>query len=53
MITKQLTGTGKIWTHYLQPCTYAYNSFMRSALNSLSPFQLAYGRPSKALLDKN
>ena len=27
MITKQLTGTGQMRTHYLQTCTYAYTSF--------------------------
>ena len=38
MITKQLTGKGLMWTHYLQACTYAYNSFASPALNGLSPF---------------
>ena len=50
MIGKQLTGTGQMWTHYLQTCTYAYNSFASPALNGLNPFQLTFGRPQKVSL---
>ena len=35
MIAKQLTGTGLMWTHYLQTCTYAFNSFASPALNDI------------------
>ena len=49
MIAKQLTGTGLIWTHYLQTCIYAYNG-PSPALNGLSPFQLNYSRPPQVLL---
>ena len=36
--TIQLTGTEQMSSHYLQTCTYAYNSFASPALNSLSQF---------------
>ena len=36
MIAKQLTGTGQMQTHYLQTCSYAYNSFASLTLNGLS-----------------
>ena len=42
MITKQLTSTGLMWTHYLQTCTYADNSFA-------SPYELTYVRTPKVL----
>ena len=44
MIAKQLTATELMWAHYLQTCTYVYNSFTSPVLNGLSPFQLTYGR---------
>ena len=40
-----------MWNHYLQTCTYAYNSFASPGLNGLSPFQLTYSRPQKVLLE--
>ena len=42
-----------MWTHNLQTCTYACNSFESPALNRLSPFQLTYGRPPNVLLETN
>ena len=48
---KQLTGTGLMWAHYLQTCTYPYSSFASPALNRLSLFQLTYGRSLKILLE--
>ena len=33
MIAKQLTTTVQMWTHCLQACTYAYNSFASPALD--------------------
>ena len=50
MIAKQLTGTGLMWTHYLQTCTYAYNSFASPTLKAIGPFQLTYGRLPKVFL---
>ena len=47
MTVKQLTDAGQVWTHYLQTCTHAYNSFATSALNGLSPFQITFGKPLK------
>ena len=52
MMVKQQTGTGLMFTHYLQTCTYAYNSVANQALNGLSPFQLIYGGPPKVLLQR-
>ena len=51
MITKQLTDTGLMWTHYLQTRTYSCNSFASPALNEFSPFQLTYGRTPKVLFE--
>ena len=48
MIAKQVTGTGQMWTYYLQTCAYTYNSFVNSALYGLSPFQLTFDRSLKA-----
>ena len=50
MIAKNVLVWDK-WTHHLQTCTYAYNSFASLSLNWLSPFQLYYGRLQKALLE--
>ena len=50
IIVKQSTGTGQMWTHYLQTCAYACNSFASLALNGVSLFQVIYGRPQKDLL---
>ena len=36
IIAEPLTGTGQIWIHYLQTCTYVYNSFANPALNDFS-----------------
>ena len=47
MIAKQLTGTGQMWTHYLQTCTCEYYGFAGPTLNGLSPNQLAYGTLQK------
>ena len=38
MLTKQLTGTGFMWTQYVQTCTYAYIGFVAPASNILRPF---------------
>ena len=51
MIARQLTGTSQMWTHYLQACSYAYNSFSSPALRGLHPFQLTHSRPQKVLLE--
>ena len=51
MIAKQFTSTGKIYTNYLQTCTYAYNSFLSPELNVSSPFQLTFGRLTKIVLE--
>ena len=48
---KQVNGTGEMGRHYFQTCTYVYNRFTSPALNGLSPFELAFGRPSKPLLE--
>ena len=45
MIAKQLNGTGQMWIHYLQTCTFAYNIFTYPPLDGLGPFQLLFGRP--------
>ena len=51
MIAKQITGTGQIWTNHLQLCTSTYNSFQAPASNGLNPVYLAFGRPTKSLLE--
>ena len=51
MIAKQLSGTGQMWTHYLQTFTIACNSFASPALDRLSPFQLTFGRCPQIIID--
>ena len=51
MSAEQLTGTGQMLTHYLQTCTYAYNSFAGPAVSGLRQFQIIYDRPLKVLLE--
>ena len=47
MFTKQVTGTGQMWTLYWQTCTYANNGFTSLALGGLSSFQVTFHRPQK------
>ena len=51
MIAKQLTGIGLMWMHYFQSCTYVFKCFASPESNGLSPFELAYGRCSRVLLE--
>ena len=51
LTAEQPPGTGQMWTHYLQTCTYACNSFASPTLDQLGPFQLMFGRFPKVLIE--
>ena len=51
ILTKQLTNLGQMWPKYLSLATFAYNTFNTPNLGNYSPYELTFGRKSKALLN--
>ena len=51
ILTKHLTGQGKMWHKYLSLATSAYNIFNPPNLCNHSPYELVFGRRPKILLD--
>ena len=51
ILTKHLTGQGKMWHGYLPLATFAHNTFNFPNLANHSPYELVFGRKPKLLLD--
>ena len=51
ILTKHLTGLGQMWTKYLSLAMFAYNTFNSPNLGNYSPYELAFGRKPKSLLN--
>ena len=51
ILTKHLTGLGKMWTKYLSLATFTYNTFNSPNLGNHSPFELTFGRKPTVLLN--
>ena len=49
MINKHLTQKGASWPLYAAVSTYAMNTFMSTALQGLSPFELVFARKPRQL----
>ena len=50
-LSKYLTSLGQLWTKYLSLATFAYNTFNTSNLGNYSPYELAFGRKPKIMLN--
>ena len=51
ILTKHLTGLGQMWTKYVSLAMFAYNTFNSPNLENYSPYELAFGRKPKLLLN--
>ena len=51
ILTKHLTGLGQMWTKYVSLTMFAYNTFNSPNLGNYSPYELAFGRKPKLLLN--
>ena len=51
ILTKHLTGLGKMWTMYVSLATFAYNTFNSLNLGNYNPYELTFGRKPKLLLN--
>ena len=51
ILTKHLTNLGQVWPKYLPLSTFAYNTFNTPNLGNYSPYELAFGRKPRPLLD--
>ena len=51
ILMKHLTQKGQMWHKYLLLATFAYNTFNSPNLANHSPYELAFGRKPKLLLD--
>ena len=51
ILTKHLSGQGQMWHKYLPLATFAHNTFNSPYLANHSPYELAFGRKPKLLLD--
>ena len=51
ILAKHLTGQGLYWHRFLCLATFAYNSVNSPILCNTSPFELAFGRKPRILLD--
>ena len=50
ILTKHLTGQGKMWHKYLPFTTFAHNTFNSPNLANHSPYELVFGRKPKLLV---
>ena len=50
-LTKHLTSLGQMWPKYLPLAMFAYNMFNTPNLGNLRPYELAYGRRQRPLLN--
>ena len=50
ILTKYLTSLGQVRPKYLSLATFAYNTFNTLNLGNYSPYQLTFGRKTKALI---
>ena len=51
ILTKHLTNLGQMWQKYLSLATFAYNTFNTPNLGNYSPYELAFGRKPKTLMN--
>ena len=51
ILTKHLTNLGQMWPKYLPLATFAYNMVKTPNLGNFSPYELAYGRKPRPLLN--
>ena len=51
ILTKHLSEQRQMWTKFLPLATLAYNTFNSPNLGNYSPYELAFGRKPKVLLD--
>ena len=51
ILTKYLTNLGQMWPKYFPLATFAYNTFNTPNLGNYSPYELAFGRKPKSLLN--
>ena len=51
ILTKHLSGQGKMWHKYLPLATFTHNTFNSPNLVNHSPYELVFGRKPKLLLD--
>ena len=51
ILTKHLTNLGQMWPKYLLLATFAYNTFNSPNLANFSPYELAFCRKPKILLN--
>ena len=51
ILSKHLISLGQMWTKYLSLSTFAYNIFNTPHLGNCSPYELAFGRKPKVLLN--
>ena len=51
ILTKHLTEQGQMWPKFLPLATLAYNTFNSPNLENYSPYELAFSRNPKVLLD--
>ena len=51
LLTKHLTGSGEMWPDYLPFATLAHNTYNSPNLSNYSPYELAFRRKPKLLLD--
>ena len=49
--TKHLTSLGQMWPKYLPLATFVYNTFITPKLAKFSPYELAFSRKPKLLLN--
>ena len=51
ILTKDLTNVGQMWPKYLSLATFVYNMFNTPNLGNYSPYELTFGRKTKALMN--
>ena len=51
ILSKHLISLGQMWTKYLSLATFAYNMFNTPNLGNYSPYELAFGRKPKIMLN--
>ena len=51
ILTKHLTNIGQMWLKYLSLATFSCNTFNNPNLGNYSPYELTFGRKSKALMN--
>ena len=51
ILTKHLTSLEQMWPKYLSLATFAYNTFNTPNLGTYSPYELAFGRKPRLLIE--